>query len=660
FGQILDLSVLEAVAEQTDWAYANGSMIEANGQKGNSAAQGGGGGGSGGAVNINVTGSITGSGLVTVNGGDAQGGAGDDFGGGGGGGRIAISGTSCSATFSTAAVGGLSGDGGTGNPGGPGSIGTVFSPNLISAAGFGGVAQSSTAILWNWTPEPGATGHKVFRDGGSAVSGLLGGAAVDFSEGSLTPNTTYTNIVQDFICFGSSDSINASIATLTKQPLGVEVAQTFLTSVTLRWNVFPAGPPQDSAFGYRIEASTAPDFSGTLLSTETPNITLSTLTVSGLNENTTFYYRVGASNHASLFNYRAAPTTPTLAKAVSGITLVDVFVGSATLSWTPRPTSPLADTAEGYRLEASTASDFSGTIRSSATPLVSLASLNVSNLDANSTYYFRVGSLNHSSVGNFLTGPSTSTLALAPTSLPVTFLGVFQTSVTVAWAALLDSPPAALKDSAFGYTLEASTAADFTGSILFSSNTTDVSVSTLTMPGLQIFTSYYFRVGSLNSQNISNFTILGSTLTTGVDYGVVVSTPLLDILGFNIRTEVLISTSFIVTSVGNVAQTYEISATTITAGSPWDISLSSSGVDQFTLQALFNSLPPLNTDYEAGDKLLDTPTRCDGVKFEMGGQSCVSVGAGEDRLLWFQLGLPFITSTDAVQDIQITITATPP
>lgn len=32
FGQAIDLSVLEAVAEQTDWAYANGSMIEANGQ----------------------------------------------------------------------------------------------------------------------------------------------------------------------------------------------------------------------------------------------------------------------------------------------------------------------------------------------------------------------------------------------------------------------------------------------------------------------------------------------------------------------------------------------------------------------------------------------------------------------------------------------------
>lgn len=32
FGQTLDLSVLEAVAEQTDWAYSNGSMIEAKGQ----------------------------------------------------------------------------------------------------------------------------------------------------------------------------------------------------------------------------------------------------------------------------------------------------------------------------------------------------------------------------------------------------------------------------------------------------------------------------------------------------------------------------------------------------------------------------------------------------------------------------------------------------
>ena len=32
FGQAIDLSVLEAVAEQTDWAYANASMIEAKGQ----------------------------------------------------------------------------------------------------------------------------------------------------------------------------------------------------------------------------------------------------------------------------------------------------------------------------------------------------------------------------------------------------------------------------------------------------------------------------------------------------------------------------------------------------------------------------------------------------------------------------------------------------
>ncbi len=32
FGQAIDLSVLEAAAEQTDWAYANGSMIEAKGQ----------------------------------------------------------------------------------------------------------------------------------------------------------------------------------------------------------------------------------------------------------------------------------------------------------------------------------------------------------------------------------------------------------------------------------------------------------------------------------------------------------------------------------------------------------------------------------------------------------------------------------------------------
>jgi crotonobetainyl-CoA:carnitine CoA-transferase CaiB-like acyl-CoA transferase len=42
FGQTLDLSVLEAVAEQTDWAYSNGSMIEAKGQNSQSVRSGSG------------------------------------------------------------------------------------------------------------------------------------------------------------------------------------------------------------------------------------------------------------------------------------------------------------------------------------------------------------------------------------------------------------------------------------------------------------------------------------------------------------------------------------------------------------------------------------------------------------------------------------------
>ena len=96
----------------------------------------------------------------------------------------------------------------------------------------------------------------------------------------------------------------------------------------------------------------------------------------------------------------------------------------------------------------------------------------------------------------------------------------------------------------------------------------------------------------------------------------------------------------------------------MTAGSPWIVSLSS-GTDQLTLQALFSAVQPASGVFEDADKLLDSRLRCDGVRFESG-QSCAGVGAGQDRLLWLKLGMPRITSTEAEQDLRITVFATPP
>jgi len=69
----------------------------------------------------------------------------------------------------------------------------------------------------------------------------------------------------------------------------------------------------------------------------------------------------------------------------------------------------------------------------------------------------------------------------------------------------------ASSESAAGYLLQASTAANFYGTV-YSSSTYDTDLSTLTV-SLGLGGVYYLRVGSLNSLNAANFVLVGSTST---------------------------------------------------------------------------------------------------------------------------------------------------
>ncbi|TPW19967.1 MAG: hypothetical protein FD126_2155, partial [Elusimicrobia bacterium] len=259
--------------------------------------------------------------------------------------------------------------------------------------------------------------------------------------------------------------------------------------------------------------------------------------------------------------------------------------------------------------------------------------------------------------GTLSNGATAPTLTMLVGAQPEPFLAVYDSSVTVQWGRLPDSPPDASSMSAAGYLVEASTAADFSG-ILRASETAVLSLSTLTVVALGVDATYYFRVGALNAGGIPNYRSLGSTKTAFIEMGVEISTPLVDLSLVALSSEVYVSTSFIVLSVGNVAQTYLLKATTITAGSPWSIA-ASPGADTMTLQAVFNALQPVGTQFGDEDLLTQSFQSCTASRFAAG-QSGVSVAAGASRLLWLKIGMPTLTSTETVQDIQVTVWAGPP
>jgi len=315
----------------------------------------------------------------------------------------------------------------------------------------------------------------------------------------LSPNTTYFMragaLVGQTTVYAFTTPLSSS--TLALPPLNGMVAAMTPVAVTVNWSAMALSPSSMSAEGYLLQASTAPDFTGTLLSSATAGVSLSTLTVAGLSVDTTYYFRVASLNWNSNPDFAfvgstytaAAPINPTIvAASTSSITVAYGTIG-----------------ALGYEVDASTAADFSGVIHSSATSNQA-AVLAPQGLNPNTTYYLRAGALwGQTTYYAYATPRSTSTWSLAPLNAAVA--DVFFTSVTVNWSAMALSPSSM---SAEGYLVQASTRSNFSGTI-YSTATSGVSLSTLTVMNLIPNATYYFRVASLNWDSVPDFSLAGST-----------------------------------------------------------------------------------------------------------------------------------------------------
>lgn len=177
--------------------------------------------------------------------------------------------------------------------------------------------------------------------------------------------------------------------------------------------------------------------------------------------------------------------------------------------------------------------------------------------------------------------------------------------------------------------------------------------------GVTITAGSQFTIASPDTMAATNFPASSGLSTVALpEYGVTVSPNLVTVGSVMLNQNYLVTTGITVTSVGNMGSTYELKATTVTAASPWVIA-ATQGADQYTMQGLFNSAQPVLGDYTASDRLLDSGTKCLGGKFE-GDRSCAQVRPGVVRTLWLNVGMPTTSTTEAVQDFEINVTATVP
>ncbi|MEK7389191.1 MAG: fibronectin type III domain-containing protein, partial [Elusimicrobiota bacterium] len=486
--------------------------IDADGKDGGLGA-GSGGGGAGGGVRLTAQ-VFSGTGTIAARGGAG----GDSLGGGGGGGRVSIdiaaSGSACDLSYDVS--------GGTGTSA-SGAAGTVSSTaTIIAPAAFTGLNATTSTIHWTWALSNGAGSYQIFSStGGDGQSPVLSAQTSFYTATDLAANTTHAFFVRALSCGQNTDSASFSLSTLPKTPLALP--QAFLavnaSSITIAWSSLPAAPQEDSSEGYRLDASTAPNFTGTVSSSVTANVLLSTLTVSALLPNTTYYFRVAALNWAgALSSFTTLGATSTLSGPLAQAQIFAVFGTSMTLNWTPLPSSPpdaSSKTAEGYRVELSTAANFTGVIFSSFTPAVTLATLTVSNLNSETQYFARAGAANWNSVFNFTgvgfavakdTTPPSAVAGLSAQS------AASSTTLSLAWTAPGDN-------GAIGCVVSGRYRLDYSSDVLhvFSTSTFTVDFSTSFCPGeaqsrtlnaLLPNTTYFVRIYALdedfNTASLSN------------------------------------------------------------------------------------------------------------------------------------------------------------
>ena len=349
----------------------------------------------------------------------------------------------------------------------------------------------------------------------------------------------------------------------------------------------------------------------------------------------------------------------------------DVTTSSATLNWNtpgdvgglgvlPANSAYLVQVASaGFTARFANVNVVSVTLSTSARPVGEAVGGGVTGLDPNTTFFAQIWT--RDSDGNVSDGASTistiTTLANPPALGALEFLSVQLSSVVVAWAAF---PPGVSSNSGEGYILQASSnnfgALAPAGAPIFSSTTFSVLASTLAVGvagvPLDLSNTYYFQVASLNWTGQPNYTTL-----TKLNFQILQSTGLLHLgaIDPSVALSTISTSSMNVVNIGNWPVTLMLSASTVTAGSPWSLA-TAIGVDSITLQGVWyaGSVAPPPASFNT--YLTNTPriSQTGAGNNYVGTQNGVQLAPGANITLWFRFFIPTSSSSVGPETIQLT------
>lgn len=385
------------------------------------------------------------------------------------------------------------------------AVPTLAAAPAASTSPYSAVGASGFTVGWSTGTNPPNTLYQAEISASASFTPLAGSSSTRNAFASftgLTSNTLYYaralaishgGIATAYTTFGSTPTIVLA-PTLPAQPFSNQAADGFTFS-------FIGGNPDGT--NYLVRVSTDPGFG---LVAASVNTTTHSATFSGLSSNRLYYAAVaalnvsgtptaftGAVSTGTLVNAPTAPASPVTGRST----------GTVSVLWSAPTLGPgTVYTAHAGLDAAFTFTQASVTANTNAT---------ISALTPNTLQYLRVraNSLNPPTPDSAWTALGTAaTLANAPSAAATPFPLVGVASVTIAWTPL---PLAPAFSACQGYLAEVSATADF--ATILRSSVVAPGAATANLEGLSFGSTYYFRVGSLNPEDIPNYFVVGSTRT---------------------------------------------------------------------------------------------------------------------------------------------------
>jgi titin len=355
-------------------------------------------------------------------------------------------------------------------------------------------------LSWNGVGGPGALTYELDYGtaadftGATTVNNL---SATTYQLTSLTPNATYYVRVRARNASGASASSGSASATTLPNPpadpTGLAASATSTSQINLTWT-----DAATNETAYEVWRSTTDNSNYAKITDLGANS--ASYPSTGLSSNTTYFYKVRATNSGGESNFSNETSALTYPDAPGSLSVsVPAAPDGQTklnLSWTPP-----SGTLTGYDLEYATNAGFTG---SSVAAVAVGNSYQLTGLTQNTTYYLRLRAKN-------ATGSSANSNAVSATTLPdapatptgLSASAISSTGFTANWTA----PAGPLT----GYVLDVATDNAF-ASVVQTLNPGSGSTSQA-ISGLTPNTTYYFRLKAQNTGGESAYTGAATAIT---------------------------------------------------------------------------------------------------------------------------------------------------